>query len=63
MAGNHTRDSTVLPRVPTPRTAADDPLPEAPREQHRSRPPTEYWDVETAGWHSRGPLPVSRRDE
>jgi hypothetical protein len=56
--------------LPRPRTAADDtapddavarpaasyPWPEPWRSSRAARPRNEYWDVESAGWRSRGPV-------
>lgn len=39
--------------------AAQFPWPEPWRFSRGARPRTEYWDVATASWHSRGPLPRS----
>jgi hypothetical protein len=41
------------PTVP-PSTAGDFPWPEPWHLSRGTRPRSEYWDVATAGWHSRG---------
>jgi hypothetical protein len=46
----------VAPPVPT-LPAARYPWPEPWGSFRGARPRTEFWDVETASWHSRGPLP------
>jgi hypothetical protein len=46
-----------LPVAPAPALpAARYPWPEPWGSFRGARPRTEYWDVETASWHSRGPL-------
>jgi hypothetical protein len=48
-----------LPVAPSPAPAlpaARYPWPEPWGSFRGARPRTEYWDVETASWHSRGPL-------
>ena len=53
-----TTETTETPEtVPEP-LAARFPWPEPWRSSSGSRPRTEYWDVETASWRSRGPRPV-----
>jgi hypothetical protein len=66
------RDTARTPIVPSPRSAQDAPTDEAarpggefpwPEPWHRSRgarPRSEFWDVETASWRSRGPVPPQR---
>jgi hypothetical protein len=46
------------PRRPEPSF----PWPEPWHFSRAARPRTEYWDVETAGWRSRGPQAGIRRD-
>ena len=56
------RETTAAP-LPRPRPAGDDtvvrpassPWPEPWHVSAAGRPRTAYWDVETAGWRSRGP--------
>ena len=43
------------------RPAAPPAWPEPGRSAVGARPMTDYWDVETASWRSRGPLPGPRR--
>ncbi len=59
------RDTTATAPLPRPRPAADDrvapstpsfPWPEPWHFSRAARPRTEYWDVETAQWRSRGPV-------
>jgi len=64
-----TRDVTVLDgistdAVPAPRTAAR-PLPwlEPGQFTRGTRPRSQYWDVETARWISRSPVPGPRRGD
>jgi hypothetical protein len=45
----------VDPPAPEQRPAATYPWPEPWRSARGSRPRSEYWDVATASWHSRGP--------
>ena len=59
-----TRDDATLDRrstdaVPEPRT--DREFPEAGPQTRGTRPRSEYWDVETARWVRRSPLPAPRR--
>jgi hypothetical protein len=55
--------SISSPPIPRPRTDGDAPVtarypwPEPWRSTRGSRPRTEYWDVATASWRSRDPLP------
>ena len=63
----HPRDAE--PDLPQGAEVATAPVPELPpaqfpwpepwRSSSVARPRTEYWDVTTASWHSRGPLPRS----
>jgi hypothetical protein len=65
---------TPLPTqaVPHPRAPQDDivagapvgefPWPEPWHLSRGARPRSEYWDVATAGWHSRGPIIPPRED-
>ena len=50
--------------VPRPRThddgAGEFPWPEPWHFSRGARPRTEYWDVATASWRSRGPVPAPR---
>ena len=50
----------AVPSAPEPaprQPAARYPWPEPWGSFRGARPRTEYWDVATAGWHSRGPRP------
>ncbi len=48
----------LAPATPAPRPpAAAFPWPEPWRSSRAARPRTEFWDVETASWRSRGPVP------
>jgi len=65
--------------LPRPRTPQDDatvsdqhapgapvgefPWPEPWRYSRGARPRSEYWDVATAGWHSRGPILPPRQGD
>ena len=63
--------AVTRPRIPRPRTAERDelavlrepapvaqyPWPEPWRYSRGARPRSEFWDVTTASWHSRGPYP------
>jgi hypothetical protein len=58
MTVDDTRYLTVLPTVPRPRAAADDPGAAgdtAPPARRRTRPLDQYWDFETPGWRTRDP--------
>ncbi|MCW2743058.1 MAG: hypothetical protein JWR45_3480 [Blastococcus sp.] len=69
------RETVRTPTVPRPRTTADTPSDSAagpvgefpwPEPWHFSpgaRPRSEFWDVETASWHSRGPIPAPRSSD
>ena len=46
----------TVPQLP----AAHYPWPEPWRSFRGSQPRTEFWDVATASWHSRGPFPRPR---
>ena len=46
--------------APAPAPVARYPWPEPWRSFRGARPRTEYWDVVTASWRSRGPLPRPR---
>ena len=46
----------AVPQLP----AAQYPWPEPWRSARGARPRTEFWDVATASWHSRGPSPRPR---
>jgi hypothetical protein len=57
------QDDTVEPAPaaepaaePTPSTVGEFPWPEPWHYSPGARPRSEYWDVATAGWHSRGPV-------
>jgi hypothetical protein len=57
------RDTTRTPIVPSQRRAEDarqdgDFPSREPR--FRAHPRSEFWDVETANWRSRGPIPPQR---
>jgi hypothetical protein len=65
MTDHDLRETTRAPALPRPRAAADDavalpapsfPWPEPWHFTRGARPRTEYWDVETAEWRSRGPV-------
>ena len=61
-----TRSTTRTPAIPRPRAPRDEseapapvgefPWPEPWHASRGARPRSEFWDVATAGWHSRGPL-------
>jgi hypothetical protein len=72
MTVQDTRSTTI----PQPRTPADDapagqapeplgefPWPEPWHSSRGAQPRSEYWDVATAGWHSRGPVVPPRRQD
>ena len=70
MTVNDQRATVPTTGVPRPRTAEDAPEPMGefpwPEPWHFSRgarPRTEYWDVATASWRSRGPVPAPRSGE
>ena len=49
-------EADAVDPAPVPeRPAATYPWPEPWRSARGARPRTEYWDVATASWHSRGP--------
>jgi hypothetical protein len=60
------RDTAQTPTVPRPRGSEDSPpngefpWPEPWRRSRATRPRSEFWDVETASWRSRGPVPPQR---
>jgi hypothetical protein len=71
MTTSDVRDTTSTVALPRPRVAPDEtataeaaPRPEAPhypwpepwRFSRAARPRTEFWDVATASWRSRGPV-------
>jgi hypothetical protein len=39
------------------------PWPEPWHHSRGTRPRSEYWDVTTAGWYSRGPIPTPRQGD
>ena len=49
--------------VPAPRISQMAPWPEPGRSTRSTRPRSEYWDVESARWTTRSPLPAPRRGE
>lgn len=49
------------PVVPEPRVG-EYPWPEPWRHNRAARPRSEYWDVASASWHSRGPYPDRSSD-
>jgi hypothetical protein len=51
-----TQPDQAQPAVPEPR-GGEFPWPEPWRFSRAARPRSEFWDVETASWHSRGPYP------
>jgi hypothetical protein len=55
--------STTVPRPRTPGQVGDFPWPEPWRRSAGARPRSEYWDVRTASWRSRGPVPPPRSGE
>jgi hypothetical protein len=73
-----TRAAIDAPVIPAPRTADEDtapppaprpvlpvgqfPWPEPWQFSRAARPRSEFWDVTTAGWHSRGPYPKPQPD-
>jgi hypothetical protein len=62
MSVDDARTSVSSPSIPRPRTGGDAPVARSPwpepwRSAGAARPRTEYWDVETASWRSRDPLP------
>jgi hypothetical protein len=60
------RDTAQTLIVPSQRstdvtaTSGEFPWPEPWHRSRGARPRSEYWDVETASWHSRGPVPAQR---
>ena len=58
-------DGAMTDAIPGPRTGTTEP--DAPRREsgrsRRTRPPSEYWDVETASWVTRRPVPGPRRGD
>jgi hypothetical protein len=63
------RDRSTTDAPPGPRTAGpaveglaveSGASPGSRRSARRSRPPSEYWDVETARWTTRSPIPTPR---
>jgi hypothetical protein len=57
------RDTARTPTVPVQRIADDAsafPWPEPWRHSRVAHPRSEFWDVETASWRSRGPIPPQR---
>ena len=56
-----TGSEQAQPVVPEPR-GGEFPWPEPWRYSRAARPRSEFWDVETAGWHSRGPYPDRSSD-
>ncbi len=55
-------DDTVVPEPVDSPTEPDQPAPKYPWPEpwgsfRGARPRSEYWDVATASWHSRGPYP------
>ena len=58
------RSSATPTTVPTPRAPeAQYPWPEPWHHARGARPRSEFWDVETAGWRSRGPIPAPRKGD
>jgi hypothetical protein len=53
--------TTAEPPVERP-TVGEFPWPEPWHTSRGARPRSEYWDVATAGWHSRGPEFPPRQD-
>jgi hypothetical protein len=62
MTVNDLNETVRTTNVPCPRTdtAGEFPWPEPWRSSLGTRPRSEYWDVATASWHSRGPIPAPR---
>jgi hypothetical protein len=67
MTRQETRSPSRTPAIPRPRAHPQDevettapvgdfPWPEPWHASPGARPRSEYWDVATASWHSRGPL-------
>jgi len=57
------RDTDRTTLVPRPRTSEESgefPWPEPWRRSRGARPRSEFWDVRTASWRSRGPVPPAR---
>jgi hypothetical protein len=79
MATSESRTAITAPAIPRPREPelylprVTEPAPELPPAQHPwpepwrtargAVPRTEYWDVASSEWHSRGPFPRPRRGE
>jgi hypothetical protein len=79
MATSERRTAITAPAIPRPREpepylppvtgtvpeppAAQYPWPEPWRTARGAVPRTEYWDIASSEWHSRGPLPRPRRGE
>ena len=62
MSVHDVRTPISSPPIPRPRTGGNAPgarypWPEPWGSARGARPRTEFWDVETASWRSRGPLP------
>jgi hypothetical protein len=62
------QDSRTTDVVPGPRTAGTVPGTDGaswiePQFARRTRPPSQYWDVETASWTSRSSVPSPRRSD
>jgi hypothetical protein len=57
------RTATAIPgpRTTEPTSPGRDALSLESRTGRRVRPPSEYWDVETAHWTTRSPIPGPRR--
>jgi hypothetical protein len=68
-----TVQDTTTPAIPQPRTAphatperapaGEFPWPEPWHYSRGARPRSEFWDVATASWHSRGPVVPPRHQD
>ncbi len=65
MTVNDQNETVETSTVPCPRndSPGEFPWPEPWRSSRGTHPRSEYWDVETATWHSRGPIPTPRRGD
>ena len=65
MTVNDQNETVETSTVPCPRndSPGEFPWPEPWRSSRGTHPRSEYWDVETATWHSRGPIPAPRRGD
>ena len=49
--------------VPGQGTTGEAPPADVPSREPRHHPLSEFWDVRTASWRSRGPIPAPRRGD